>query len=156
MIVVAGHEHDPPPGHRLAQLLEEGPGGPQCGEHRPLAQLEHVAEQNQVVDALQRGEERRSHLGAAQQVGALDLAEVEVRDEGGGHAGSANRARRAFLSNLPTDVLGTSSMNSTRSGSHHLATRPEEPAHRSASSVELSHVTTHAHGRSLHSRRAPR
>jgi hypothetical protein len=27
------------------------------------------------------------------------------------------------LENLPTEVLGTSSMNSTASGSHHFATR---------------------------------
>ncbi len=32
-------------------------------------------------------------------------------------------ARRTFLSNLPTLVLGTSSMNANSSGSHHLATR---------------------------------
>src|SRR6266852_5968482 len=31
-------------------------------------------------------------------------------------------ARKTFLSNLPTEVLGTSSMNRTSSGSHHLAT----------------------------------
>src|SRR5712691_7803859 len=31
-------------------------------------------------------------------------------------------ARSTFLSNLPTEVLGTSSMKRTSSGSHHLAT----------------------------------
>src|SRR5207249_4509077 len=31
-------------------------------------------------------------------------------------------ARRTFLSNLPTDVFGTSSMKRTSSGTHHLAT----------------------------------
>src|SRR5437868_653925 len=31
-------------------------------------------------------------------------------------------ARSTFLSNFPTEVLGTSSMNRTSSGSHHLAT----------------------------------
>src|SRR4029077_18090302 len=31
-------------------------------------------------------------------------------------------ARNTFLSNLPTEVLGTSSMNRISSGSHHLAT----------------------------------
>ena len=36
---------------------------------------------------------------------------------------TAKRARRSFLSNLPTEVLGTSSMNSKRSGIHHLGTR---------------------------------
>src|SRR3712207_9585456 len=35
---------------------------------------------------------------------------------------SANLARRSFFENLPTLVLGTTSMNSTASGSHHLAT----------------------------------
>src|SRR5207249_5255787 len=39
------------------------------------------------------------------------------------HASGAAVARKAFLSNLPTDVLGTSSMKRTSSGSHHLATR---------------------------------
>src|SRR4030095_8737955 len=33
------------------------------------------------------------------------------------------RSRRTFLSNLPTLVLGTASMKTTSSGSHHLATR---------------------------------
>jgi hypothetical protein len=36
---------------------------------------------------------------------------------------SLERSRRTFLSNLPTLVLGTASMKTTRSGSHHLATR---------------------------------
>ena len=37
---------------------------------------------------------------------------------------SAWRARSTFLSNLPTEVLGISSTNAHRSGSHHRATRP--------------------------------
>jgi len=36
---------------------------------------------------------------------------------------SLNFSRSTFLSNLPTEVLGTASMNCTSSGSHHLATR---------------------------------
>ena len=40
-----------------------------------------------------------------------------------GHQVPANRSRSVFLENLPTEVLGTSSMNSTRSGIHQLATR---------------------------------
>src|SRR5438309_3118869 len=46
--------------------------------------------------------------------------------ETGGQSGSlypANWSRSDFLENFPTDVFGTSSMNTTSSGSHHLATR---------------------------------
>ena len=42
----------------------------------------------------------------------------------------ANRARNTFLSNLPTEVLGTSSTNSKRSGIHHLATLPSRCSRR--------------------------
>lgn len=35
---------------------------------------------------------------------------------------------QGLLENLPTDVLGTSSMNTTSSGIHHLATRPSRKA----------------------------
>src|SRR5690606_17619033 len=41
-----------------------------------------------------------------------------------GRTWSSKRARRSFFENLPTEVLGTSSMNTTSSGVHHLAMRP--------------------------------
>src|SRR5205085_6450793 len=114
----------------------------------------HVAQQHQPVDAVERVEQRRADLRPAQEVGPPQLTEVQVGDEGDRHrcyAGSAKRARRTFLSNFPTEVLGTSSMNSTRSGSHHLATRSERNSRTASSSrSQPSFLTTQAQGRSLH------
>src|SRR6185312_2720055 len=62
---------------------------------------------------------------------------------------SAYRARKTFLSNLPTDVLGTAGMNAHRSGSHHAATLPQRNARSaSASFAAPSFSTTQASGRS--------
>src|SRR3954465_358807 len=61
------------------------------------------------------------------------------------------RSRRVFLENFPTDVFGTSSMNSTRSGTHHFATRSlRNSRSASASSSAPSSATTQASGRSPH------
>ena len=60
--------------------------------------------------------------------GLVVLPEVDLRvdDEHGAPQAfgfqSLKRSRRTFLSNLPTEVLGTASMKRTSSGSHHLAT----------------------------------
>src|SRR5690606_30925667 len=64
---------------------------------------------------------------------------------------SAKRSRRSFLENLPTLVFGISSMKTTSSGSHHLATLSARYS-RSASLVSSSHsrTTTQASGRSAH------
>src|SRR5204863_7428747 len=114
------------------------------------AELDDVTEQDEPLDVAQRGEELRPDGLLAQEICALELSEMQIRDEGGRHAaGSAKRARRTFLSNFPTEVLGTSSMNSTRSGSHHFATLPSRKERiASASSATPSRDTTHAHGRS--------
>src|SRR4028119_1208323 len=64
---------------------------------------------------------------------------------------SANRVRRSFLENLPTLVLGTSSMNSTASGIHHLATSGLRCSRISSwVAVSPSRTTTQASGRSSH------
>jgi hypothetical protein len=46
-----------------------------------MAQLEHVAEQHETIDPLQRCEQRCTRLGSAQQIHARDTAEVQVRDD---------------------------------------------------------------------------
>src|SRR5215469_5580702 len=57
-------------------------------------------------------------------------------------------ARSAFLSNLPTLVLGTSEMNAHRSGIHHLATRARRCSRISPGVTdEPGFGTTHASGR---------
>ena len=60
-------------------------------------------------------------------------------------------ARRTFLSNLPTLVLGTSAMNVQRSGSQNLAVRSASQLRNSAAVTAESDLrTTHASGRSSH------
>src|SRR6185295_1183581 len=63
------------------------------------------------------------------------------------------RSRRTFLSNLPTLVLGTASMNTTSSGSHHLATRGFRYSRISSAvswPANSGFGTTQARGRSTH------
>ena len=82
VVVVAADEHE------LA-VRTERPA--EVGEHRRgelggvalgvLAQLEAVAEDDEAVDALERLEQRRAQLRAAQQVRAARGAEVQVGDD---------------------------------------------------------------------------
>ncbi len=52
---------------------------------RGLAQLEAVAEDHEAVDVVERLEQRLAQVGAAQQVGALGAAEVQIGDDEGSH-----------------------------------------------------------------------
>src|SRR5262249_47699736 len=66
---------------------------------------------------------------------------------------SLKRSRSTFLSNLPTEVLGTASMKRTSSGSHHLATSGLRKSRISLSvseSLNSGLGTTQASGRSTH------
>ena len=83
--MVAGNQYHRPSGHRLAQLFEEGPGALQCCCERRLAQLQHVAEQNQSLRRGELAEQNTADLGVAQQVLAEGAAEVEVGDDRGAH-----------------------------------------------------------------------
>src|SRR5215831_13893655 len=63
----------------------------------------------------------------------------------------AYSARRAFLSYLPTLVLGTSGMKAQRSGIHHLATREARWARSTGMLMGPPDLlTTQANGRSSH------
>jgi len=83
--VVAGDEDDAPSGHRFPQLGEEWLGQLEHPSQREVAQLEHVAEQDEAVgrgDPLeQRGADRR----VADQVLAGTAAQVQVGDDRGAH-----------------------------------------------------------------------
>jgi hypothetical protein len=46
-----------------------------------VAQLEHVSQQHHALDVRDRFEQRRAQLGAAQQVGSRDAAEVQIGDD---------------------------------------------------------------------------
>jgi hypothetical protein len=54
-----------------------------------VAQLEHIAQQDQAIDAVQRLQERGAQLGAAQDVDAAARTQVQV--------GEDERAHRAAL-----------------------------------------------------------
>ena len=76
-----------------------------------------------------RGPARRSRAGrgrcgspCGETIGQVCCLSVNAAEVVTSAQAGAKRSRRVFLENLPTDVLGTSSMNSTRSGSCHLAT----------------------------------
>ena len=62
----------------------------------------------------------------------------------------ANFSRSVFFENLPTLVFGTSSMNSTASGSHHFATRGRRCSSTSVGGQRLALLHDHAGQRPLH------
>ncbi len=88
--MVAGDDQDLAPGHRLAELLEEGPGGGEHRGQRQFAQLERVAEQDDPVGAGDLVEQHASQGVVAEQVLAEGAAQVQVGDD-----------RRAHAPNLP-------------------------------------------------------
>ena len=71
---------------RLGELRQRGRGGVERLAQRPVAQLEHVAEQDEPVDALDRLEQPGPKRLAAQQIGAAAKPEVEIRNDRGAHA----------------------------------------------------------------------
>ena len=81
VVVVARHEHDLAAAHGGPDLAEERLARSQRLADRAVAQLEDVAEEHEAVGAVQRLEQRRAHLGLAQDVGAGAPAEVQVGDD---------------------------------------------------------------------------
>ena len=102
VVVVAGNEHDVAAGEGLADCLEERAGRIERDAERALAELEHVAEEDQPVDVGGRLEEPFDDRLAAQHVGPVAGAEVEVGDEGGArHRRASSHPRR--LARPPVD-----------------------------------------------------
>ena len=60
----------------------------------PLQQLDHVAEQHQPIDAVERGEQRLERLGAAQHVVSQAGAEMEIGDHERAHGWRRSHTRR--------------------------------------------------------------
>jgi hypothetical protein len=81
VIVVARQQHQLAPGERPAEVFEHRPRRRERLMRRAVAQLEHVPEQDQAVDARERVDQRRALGRAAQDVGPRAAAQVEVRDE---------------------------------------------------------------------------
>ena len=87
VVVVAADEHELAVGaEHAAEVLEHRPGERGRVALRVLAQLQAVTEDHQAARALERLEQGRAQLRAAEQVGAAHGAEVEVGDDERGQA----------------------------------------------------------------------
>src|SRR5207248_5777501 len=114
----------------------EHPSDEGTGEQRP--QEERREEPQVATQAVEHGGAGDGHDPAPRYPSSSTVS-----------APSAKRARNTFLSNLPTLVLGTSSMKLQRSGSCQRATRWARNARScSASADDPAARTTHASGRS--------
>ena len=85
--MVAGHDHQLAPGERVADPGQGGGAGVEHLGQRAVAELEHVAEQDQPLDVLELRQQQLPEARAAQQVTAAAEPEVEVGDHGRAHAG---------------------------------------------------------------------
>jgi hypothetical protein len=87
VVVVAGRDHQLPlpgrcpTGQGTAEILEEGAGDGERVAYRPVAQLEHVAEQHHSLHVGDHVEQRPAQLLAPQQVGPRAAAEMQVGDD---------------------------------------------------------------------------
>ncbi len=97
MVVVAGDDDQLAAGEGRAELGDHRLGDLEHLRERPIAKLEHVAEQHQAVDAGDRLDQPRPESLAAQEVRAAAEPEMEVGDDRGDHgaivAAAAARVR---------------------------------------------------------------
>ena len=84
--MVAGHERHLAAAERFAQLLEERPGCLQRAPDGEVAELDHVAEQDDAVRVGDLLEKSRRAAGVAEHVFAAGGAEVQVGDDRGSHS----------------------------------------------------------------------
>ncbi len=69
MIVIAGDNHDLSPGKSSAKLLEKWTCGGKRIATRAMAQLEHIPQQDESIDVLERVDQRGTGPGTTQHVG---------------------------------------------------------------------------------------
>ena len=86
VVVVAGDDHQLGIAERPGELRERGRRGVERLAQRPVAQLEHVAEQDEPVDPVDRLEQPGPKRLAAHQIGAAGQPEVEIGNDRGAHA----------------------------------------------------------------------
>jgi hypothetical protein len=80
-VVVAGHERHLDLAQRFPELLEERAAALQRRPERQVAQLDHVAEEDEAVGAGYLLEEHAADIAVAQHVLVAGDAEVEVGDD---------------------------------------------------------------------------
>ena len=100
MVVVARDHDHLGVADRLADRGQHRAGALQGLRHRPVAELDDVAEQHEPVDVCELGEEEVAHVGTAQQVDLAARAEMEVGDDRGAHRRILSRAAAATAHTL--------------------------------------------------------
>jgi hypothetical protein len=93
VIVVAGDQQHLAAAHRLSQLLEEGACDLQHFRQGQLAQLEHVAEQDDAVGRADLCQQCLPDARVAQQVFADEATQVQVGDDRSAHPINLNSSR---------------------------------------------------------------
>jgi hypothetical protein len=81
MVVVAGEDQHRPIAECAGEIAEHRLGG---GEHfadRPVAQFEHVAEQHETIDAVERADQRVENALTPQDVATRPIADVQIGDD---------------------------------------------------------------------------
>src|ERR1019366_5048018 len=89
MVVVAGGHDQLAVAQRPSEILEERPCGVHRVAHGAVSQLEHVAEQDDALDARGELEQRRAQLSPSQQVRARQAPQVQVGEDQRAHGSDA-------------------------------------------------------------------
>ena len=85
VVVVSRHHHDPSAADRGPELVEERSRQLERLRQRAVAQLDRVAQQHDLVGALDLGPQGLAELWAAEQVDVAARAEVEVGEDQRAH-----------------------------------------------------------------------
>src|SRR5206468_3399669 len=110
--------------HGGPDLAEERLARSQRLADRAVAELEDVAEEHEAVGAVQRLEQRRAHLGLAQDGGASAPAEVQVGDDQPDRHAAACARRRATAETRTWEISASAMSRSRRLPSATLMPRP--------------------------------
>ncbi len=94
MVVVARHQHDASGADRGPELVEERARELERLRQRAVAQLDRVAQQHDLVRALDLGPQGLAKLRAAEEVDVPARSEVKVRDDDRAHPRILARAWR--------------------------------------------------------------
>jgi hypothetical protein len=81
MVVIACRDDQFAPVQGTPHLFEERSGRSHRLAHRPVAQLEHIAQENDPVDPVQRRQQRLAQLCPAQQIGGRVGSQMQVGEE---------------------------------------------------------------------------
>jgi hypothetical protein len=88
VVVVAGEDHHLAPGaESLADAVKDARSRGERVPDRAFAQLEHIAEEHEPIDALELGEQGVAGRGIAETVTPAPRPQVEVGDDERPHAG---------------------------------------------------------------------